>query len=113
MRFPTLSFPANFRESTLNAQGGTLVIEDTTVTFRPHSFNFGQMAERKLNIADIGGYSKGLLTFFSIWTAGGIEMRLVVGNKDLIIRELETRRRAIFESMGQQLPPLKYGNVKL
>ena len=104
MRFPILTYPANFRESLFNAQGGELIINDTTILFRPHSINFGELSEKYVYIADIGGYSKG--------TKDGFEIPLVVWKKDEIIKEIETRRRFLYSSLGQSVPLLRYGNCK-
>lgn len=110
MNFPVLTYQANYREDQFNAQGGILMINDTTILFKPHSVNFGDLSEKYVNIADIGGYSKGALTNLSLWTKDGYEIRLVVWKKDEVIKEVESRRRALFASIGQTAPPLRYGN---
>ncbi len=108
---PELKYMANFKESAVNAQGGMLWITKDEVVFKPHMFNFGNLGKKYIRIQDVAGYSKGFLTSFSIWTKDGSEMGLVVWKKDEIIREVEKRRHAYYQSMGLPTPPLQFGNV--
>ncbi len=110
---PELKYPANYKASFFNAQGGFLWINKDEVLFSPHSFNFGDLRDRYIRIQDVAGYSKGFLTNFSIWTMNGKEMKLVVWKKDEIIREIERRRRFYYTNAGLPVPELKYGNVKI
>ena len=95
------------------AIGGRLIVTDTVIYFKPHALNFGDLSEKYLNIVDVGGYSKGILTFFSIWTNSGYEIKLNVWKKNEIIQEIESRRRAVFASMGMEVPALRYGSIKI
>ena len=99
--------------SVFNDQGGMLWITKDEVVFKPHKLNFGNLGKKYIRIQDVSGYSKGFLTNFSIWTKDGSEMGLVVWKKDEIIREVEKRRHAFYQSKGLPTPPLRFGNVSL
>ncbi len=110
---PELTFAANYQEGLINMQGGHLWITKDEVVFKPHRFNFGNLAKKYIRIQDVAGYTKGLLTFFSIWTKDGSEMSLVVWNKNEIIQEVEKRRKDYYQSRGLPVPDLQFGNVSI
>ena len=110
---PELKFWTNCKESIDNYQGGVLWITKDEVVFKPHCLNIGNLDKKYIRIQDVAGYSKGFLTFFSIWTKDGLEMKLVSWKRTRIINEIEKRRRACFLSKGLQLPALQFGNVSM
>lgn len=98
--FEDLSFKVNYQEG-FNSLGGTLYIHDCVAVFRPHSFNIGDPTDRVIQICDISGYKKGLLTTLHIYLKNGKDIKLAVWKKDAIINALETRRQALLSADGQ------------
>lgn len=100
-----LSFLANCFVG-LNAVGGKLYIREEVAVFKAHQFNFGDMREKTIPIADISGYKKGMMTFLTIFLRNGEQTKFAVYDKDGIINALEVRRHALYQKIGQQPPAL-------
>lgn len=109
---PELEFPANHVLGRGNTQGGHLWITEHEVVFKPHRFNLGPLGKRYIKIEDVVGYSKGILTFMSIFTKDGYEMELAVWDKDEIINEIEKRRDKYYKKHGLPTPQLRAGSVR-
>ena len=105
--FPELTYSANYGD-----KGGKILITPNEVIFKPNSLNFGNKNEVFFFIKDICGYEKGFLTQFSIFLSTGYRMDLAVWKKDEIIRALEERRHAHYNSLGLQTPPLTMGSYQ-
>jgi hypothetical protein len=100
-----ISFLANYFMG-LNAVGGKLHINETTAVFKAHRLNLGGLREKVIPLADITGYSKGVLTILNVYLRNGEKIKFAVYNRDNIINALEVRRQAYYQKLGQQAPPL-------
>lgn len=92
--FEDLSFNVNYFEG-INALGGTLYIYDDIAVFRPHSLNLGSSADRFIQIRNISGYKKGLLTILYIYLNNGEYIKLATWKKNTIIDALEKRKKVL------------------
>lgn len=104
--FQRLEYMANLCKAKTLSEGGRLYIDDETVTFKPHSFNLALFTDdqRTIAIKDIIGYEKGWPLFLSIYVKGRDKYMISTYSKDDIISNLEMRRRAYYESIGQPVP---------
>lgn len=105
--FPELSYKVNYGN-----KGGKIRITPNELIFKPHLLNFGNKNEVFLSIKDICGYEKSGPTQFSIFLSTGYQMDLVAWKKGEIIRALEERRHAHYNSIGLQTPPLTMGSYQ-
>lgn len=109
---PEVEFAANQVLDNGNTQGGHLWITEHEVVFKPHRLNFGPLGKRYIKIEDVIGYTKGMLTYMSIFTKDGFEMVLAVWSKDEIINEIEKRRDAYYKKRGLPTPELAEGSER-
>ena len=108
-QFQGQTFRANYYYGSFmsGAQGGNLHIYEETVVFKPNELNFLDKDSKVIQIRDICGYKKGIMTWLTIYLNNGTEIKLAVWKKDEIIQTLEARRYAIYKNLGQPIPPLK------
>lgn len=108
-QFETLEFTASLRRNLFTSETGRLCINSTNVVFRPSSLSNKMLkqSERRFDIKDIIGYSKGTFTSLTIYLYGREPFLLAVFKKDAIINALETRRVAYFKSVGVEAPKLQ------
>lgn len=109
--FDDLSYRVSYYEEgtsffgPLAALGGTLYINDETIIFRPHSFNFGDKRDRVICIQNISGYKK-KFGWLNIFLNNGKTIWLAVKNRDSAINQIESRRQSIYGRFEQQAPSL-------
>lgn len=102
------TFYANFVEAGLNIQGGKIIIEEDTLIFKAHIFNFGDTRERKWDIHHICGYKKEFPNFLNIYFDNAKAYKFSFWNRNEVKKILEERRKNYYKSNGLLTPPLQF-----
>ncbi len=94
---PQEKFMMSYMESSSNSQGGSLLISNTEIFFKPHAINFGDLSKKFMKIVDIVSMVKtnelfGLSRILTITDKNGNSMRLLSWNRDSTIAAIEKRK---------------------